>query len=125
MKRASPRAKVPSVSVAVAAKNQAPMDAVTGKHRSKLTLRQQQRMRTAILLEILRYHKCIELIPGVPAEVLAAGMDLFKTEAAVASWLCEPARALGGRIPMEVAQTPKGAKEVAQILGAISHGVFL
>ena len=92
---------------------------------TKLTARQLRSMRAALRGEILKYQHCLTLLPNVPAEVVAAGLDLFVSEAAVALWLCESARALGEEIPMQVAQTPVGAKKVAQILRAIADGAVL
>jgi putative toxin-antitoxin system antitoxin component (TIGR02293 family) len=39
-------------------------------------------------------------------------------------WLKKPARGLGGRIPLEYADTYIGADEVIKLLGRIDHGVF-
>src|SRR5579864_9373858 len=74
------------------------------KPRRMLSSKQGRRMRTAINGEARRYRRCLALVPHVPAEVVDAGMELFGDEAAVALWLCEPARALGGKIPIRVAQ---------------------
>lgn len=82
-------------------------------------------MRVGISAEVRRYHRCIKLLPNLSSEVVNAGMELFSDEAALALWLCEPARALGGKIPMRVAQTRSGAAQVAQVLRAIGHGVYL
>lgn len=52
-------------------------------------------------------------------------MDLFESEAALALWLCAPARALGGKIPLRVMRFAKGRKQVAHILRAVARGVFI
>jgi len=39
-------------------------------------------------------------------------------------WLKTPAFGLGGRIPLEVAETPEGAREVMDLLGRIEHSVY-
>ena len=70
-------------------------------------------MRTAIEGKIREYQHGLTLLPNVPAEVLAAGLDLFASEAAVALWRCESVRALGDEIPMQMAQIPVGAKKAA------------
>ena len=92
---------------------------------TKLTTRQLQSMRAAIKVEIQKYHHCLTLLPNLPAEVVAAVLDLFASEAAVALWLCESIRDLGDEIPMQMAQTPAGAKKVAQTLRAIADGAVL
>lgn len=39
-------------------------------------------------------------------------------------WLKTPKKALGGQIPLELADTEVGADEVKDLLGRIEHGVF-
>lgn len=39
-------------------------------------------------------------------------------------WFSSPARALGGRTPLEYCDTEPGAREVINILGRLEHGVF-
>lgn len=39
-------------------------------------------------------------------------------------WLKTPKKALGGQIPLELADTEVGANEVKDLLGRIEHGVF-
>lgn len=86
---------------------------------------QQRKMRAGINREIRRYQKGRGLVQNLPADLVAAGVRLFKSEAALACWLCEPARGLGGRLPMVVAQTSRGADRVTELIQAISHGVYL
>lgn len=40
-------------------------------------------------------------------------------------WLKEPNVALGGRTPLDYADTEPGAREVEDLLGRLSHGVFV
>lgn len=91
----------------------------------RISEKQLRRMRAGISIEVRRYKRCLELLPNIPSEVVEAGVELFSNEAALALWLCEPARALGGKIPMMVAQKRRGAKQVMQVLRAIGHGVYL
>ena len=95
------------------------------KPRKTLSAKQCRRMRAAINGEARRYRRCLALVPHIPPEVVDAGMELFGDEAAVALWLCEPARALSGKIPIRVAQPAAGAMKVKEILRAITHGVYL
>lgn len=53
-----------------------------------------------------------------------AGMNLLAEEPALASWLCEPAQALGGKVPLQVMRSAKGRKDVAVILRRIDYGVY-
>ena len=90
-----------------------------------ISSRQRRRLEAGIKAQIKRYQRCLELIPRVNPEVFSSGMDLFEAEAPLSLWLCEPAWALGGKTPLHVMRTAKGQKCVANILGAIEHGVFL
>jgi putative toxin-antitoxin system antitoxin component (TIGR02293 family) len=40
-------------------------------------------------------------------------------------WLARPARALGGRTPLEFAETEMGAREVEDLIGRLEHGVYV
>jgi len=40
-------------------------------------------------------------------------------------WLARPARALGGRTPLDFAETEMGAREVEDLLGRLEHGVYV
>ncbi len=39
-------------------------------------------------------------------------------------WLNEPAKALGGKTPLEHLDTEAGAKEIQNLIGRLEHGVF-
>ena len=39
-------------------------------------------------------------------------------------WLSSPQRALGGAVPLEMARTEIGAREVEGLIGRLEHGVF-
>ncbi len=39
-------------------------------------------------------------------------------------WLISPAKALGGKTPLEYADTEPGAQEVMSLIGRLEHGVF-
>ncbi len=45
-------------------------------------------------------------------------------EEAAAEWLTTPKRFLGGKTPLEFADTEIGAHEIDQALGRLEHGVF-
>ena len=85
---------------------------------------QQRRLRASIAAEVRHYQHCLALLPGIPAEVVDAGRQWFQDEGALARWLCLPARSLGEKTPMELAQTRRGAARVAELLRAIAHGVY-
>ncbi len=54
----------------------------------------------------------------------AAALRLFEGDAdAARRWLNEPARALGGRTPLENLDTEAGADEVRDLIGRLEHGV--
>ncbi|MGD9333096.1 MAG: DUF2384 domain-containing protein [Desulfobacterales bacterium] len=58
------------------------------------------------------------------AKVYDKALDVLEDQQAAKEWLKEPARGLGGRIPLEYADTELGAQEVLNLLGRIEHGVF-
>lgn len=51
-------------------------------------------------------------------------LDLFKDILMVRDWFKDPNVALGGRTPLEYADTEPGAREVEDLLGRLAHGVF-
>jgi len=57
--------------------------------------------------------------------VFESALELFAGNFAEARrWLQSPARALGGRVPLEVAGTATGATQVRDLIGRLEHGVF-
>jgi putative toxin-antitoxin system antitoxin component (TIGR02293 family) len=58
------------------------------------------------------------------AQVYDMAFQVFGTREKAESWLKKPARGLGGKIPLEYADTDLGAHEVINLLGRIDHGVF-
>ena len=84
-----------------------------------------QRMVSAIDAKIRYYQGCKGLTKYLPKEIYDAGHELFGNDVAVATWLCAPARALGGNVPLRVMRSTKGKLQVLNILRALEHGVFL
>ena len=59
------------------------------------------------------------------AQLFQQAVELWDGNAASATaWFQGPCRALGGRTPLETAETEVGAVEVEQLLGRLEHGVF-
>jgi putative toxin-antitoxin system antitoxin component (TIGR02293 family) len=58
------------------------------------------------------------------AQVCDMAFNVFGSREKAESWLKTPARGLGGKIPLEYADTDLGAHEVINLLGRIDHGVF-
>ncbi|OYW59170.1 MAG: hypothetical protein B7Z10_04695 [Rhodobacterales bacterium 32-66-7] len=56
--------------------------------------------------------------------VVKAARDLFQNDANADMFLRSPNPALGERIPIEMARTDIGAREVETIIGRIGHGVY-
>jgi putative toxin-antitoxin system antitoxin component (TIGR02293 family) len=50
--------------------------------------------------------------------------SVFGTDEATRRWLNAPLRALGGRSPLDFAQTEPGAREVENVIGRLEHGVY-
>ena len=58
------------------------------------------------------------------ARLYSIAMEVLEDAAAAAGWLKAPQRALGGAVPLELAQTDVGARAVEALLGRMEHGVF-
>ena len=58
------------------------------------------------------------------ARLYDKALDVFEDVAGTEKWLKEPARGLGGAIPLRYARTELGAREVERLLARIEHGVF-
>jgi putative toxin-antitoxin system antitoxin component (TIGR02293 family) len=59
------------------------------------------------------------------SRLFARARDLFDgNQEAARGWLMAPQRALGGAIPLEIAKTEVGAREVERIIGRLEQGVF-
>lgn len=58
------------------------------------------------------------------AQVNDMAVRVLGSQKKAESWLKKPARGLGGKIPLEYADTNLGALEVINLLGRIEHGVF-
>ena len=58
------------------------------------------------------------------ARLFAIAMDVLEESQAAARWLKSPQRALGGAVPLELAQTDVGARSVEALLGRMEHGVY-
>jgi putative toxin-antitoxin system antitoxin component (TIGR02293 family) len=79
----------------------------------------------------LRRKEAGRLLPAESDRVLrtsrlfARAQDLFDgNQKAARGWLMTPQRALGGAIPLEIAKTEVGAREVEQIIGRLEQGIF-
>jgi putative toxin-antitoxin system antitoxin component (TIGR02293 family) len=59
------------------------------------------------------------------SRLFARAKDLFAgNQEAARGWLTNPQRALGGAVPLEIAKTEVGAREVENIIGRLEQGVF-
>lgn len=56
--------------------------------------------------------------------VVKAARDLFENDKNADTFLRTPNPALGERIPIHMAQTDVGAREVETIIGRLAHGIF-
>lgn len=83
------------------------------------------RMERAINAKIRHYQRCQPLFRFLDREVYDAGRDIFSDDAALAEWLCEPARALGYKVPLQVMRTARGRRQALQCLLAIGGGGYL
>ncbi len=60
----------------------------------------------------------------IPAVIRRQAEQILGSKAAARRWFAKPNRALGGTRPCDAAKTPKGAADVAAVLGRIEHGVY-
>lgn len=59
------------------------------------------------------------------SRLLAQSFELFEgNKVAAIRWFTSPNRALGNKVPIEVAATEIGAREVEDLIGRLEHGVF-
>jgi putative toxin-antitoxin system antitoxin component (TIGR02293 family) len=57
--------------------------------------------------------------------VFGRALELFDGDTnAARNWLSKPQPALGGGVPLELAETEVGAREVEAAIGRIEHGVY-
>ena len=56
--------------------------------------------------------------------IFGRALELFEgDDEAAHQWLSSAQRALGGRVPLELAKTDVGAKEVEKLIGRLEHGL--
>ena len=58
------------------------------------------------------------------ARLFAIANEVLEEAQAAARWLKSPQRALGGAVPLELAQTDVGSRAVEALLGRMEHGVY-
>jgi putative toxin-antitoxin system antitoxin component (TIGR02293 family) len=59
------------------------------------------------------------------SRLFAQTLALFEGDRhAATEWLMSPQLALGGAIPLQVASTDLGSREVERLIGRLEHGVF-
>lgn len=93
--------------------------------KTRITSRQRGRLVKGLIRRANHYRRCVRLLDRVDHHVFASGMDFLENEAALSQWLSEPARALGGKIPLDVMRSATGRRRVAGILTALARGAYL
>ncbi len=59
------------------------------------------------------------------SRVFGKALELFEGDPKAArEWLSSPQTALGGAVPLDIAKTDIGAREVEALVGRLEHGVF-
>ena len=58
------------------------------------------------------------------ARLYSIAAEVLEDVQAAARWLKSPQRALGGAIPLALAQTDVGSRAVESLLGRMEHGVY-
>jgi uncharacterized protein (DUF2384 family) len=82
-------------------------------------------MEAAFDVKLRHYRRCRKLFRYMDREVYDAGRDIFPDDTTLAEWLCEPARALGYKAPLNLMRTKQGRRHVLNHLLAISNGGYL
>jgi putative toxin-antitoxin system antitoxin component (TIGR02293 family) len=84
-----------------------------------LTPRTLQRRLEQGRLELAESERLWEL-----ARLFFRAVDVLESEAGARQWFKSPIQALGQEIPLVLAQTAVGRREIENMLGRIEHGVF-
>ena len=83
-------------------------------------------LRTVARLDPARSH--LDAVSGDrlvrSARLFAIAEEVLEEARAAAQWLKSPQRALGGAVPLELAQTDVGSRAVEALLGRMEHGVY-
>ena len=58
------------------------------------------------------------------ARLYSIAAEVLEDAEAAARWLKSPQRALGGKIPLHLAETDVGSRAVEALLGRMEHGVY-
>jgi len=58
------------------------------------------------------------------ARIMSLSIEVLGSKEKAKEWLSRPSRALGGESPLSLLDTDVGAKQVEEVLGRITHGVF-
>lgn len=69
--------------------------------------------------------QAIELLKSLDPEVLSAAVNCLESPLQAGQFLTTSAPSLGGRLPVEVAITPQGEKQVLNLIQAIKYGGYL
>lgn len=93
--------------------------------KSTPTVAQLRRLDKAIVAQMRTYAQCRRRLTDLDPATVTLGIEVFRSEAALVQWLCAPAFALAGRIPLKTMRSAKGRGKVTEMLRAIQYGVFL
>jgi putative toxin-antitoxin system antitoxin component (TIGR02293 family) len=58
------------------------------------------------------------------ASLFDRALQILHSQSSVRLWFKSPQKGLGGKTPLEYADTEPGAREVEDLLGRLEHGVF-
>lgn len=90
-----------------------------------VTSRQRRRLEKALRKKIDDLNRALGSIHLLSRDIYDVGIELFQCERSLVSWLVRPSRALGGKIPLDVARTSEGRTDVMHIMRAIDCGIYL
>lgn len=93
--------------------------------KSQLTPAQYLRLEKALDRQIAHLEKARQQIGRIDFAIYQTGRELFTSDGALVEWLCSPAPALDGRIPLKIMRSREGREKVCNVLKCIVHGVPL
>lgn len=93
--------------------------------KSSLTVAQLNRLDKAIGAQMRTYAQCRRRLTDLDSATFALGIEIFGSEAAFVQWLCAPAFALAGKIPLKSMRSAKEREKITEMLMAIQYSVFL
>jgi len=79
---------------------------------------------TTVQDEIDRLQAAKEKLQSLDPEIVDQAIDAIGSVAGAAVWLTSPSYGLQGKVPVDIAATPRGRFKILNLLGRIDHGLL-